>query len=190
MSFFSLIQKKGSKPIPPAPNSIRKEVVYSIPNARSTLNANPSRLKFVPPKVGAVRQKVNTSQVNGALRKHARRRKRSPQTRLVSDSDSEGLDTAEDVPRKRTKIVKSAGPLVRRQLRCPTTVSEDDCGIPPVVQAADIASLDKPSKYRLAFSQELEDHAIELQYPSASQRERYIHMATLDNSAVPDAMQI
>ncbi|KAL8706870.1 MAG: hypothetical protein Q9201_000139 [Fulgogasparrea decipioides] len=173
MSFFSLIQKKGSKPIPPAPNSIRKEIVYGVPPLKSSSTPSTFRPRPALPKAKAAAPKAGRPTTNGSLQKSARRRKQSPQTRLLSDSDSGEPDTATEAPRKRVKVVKETWPSVKRQLLCSVAFSDGDCVKFSMVHAADIASLDKTSKYRRAFPQELGNHVVELQYPSASQRETF-----------------
>ncbi|KAL8739156.1 MAG: hypothetical protein Q9181_000185 [Wetmoreana brouardii] len=173
MSYFNLIQKKGSKPIPPAPNSIRKETVYSVPTVKSSSTPSTFRPKPALPKAKAGAPKAGRLRTNGSLQKSARRRKQSPQTRLLSDSDSGESDTATETPRKRVKVVNETWPSVKRQLLCSVAFSDDDCGKFAMVHAADIASLDKTSKYRHAFPQELGNHVVKLQYPSASQQETF-----------------
>ncbi|KAL8722944.1 MAG: hypothetical protein Q9225_000636 [Loekoesia sp. 1 TL-2023] len=173
MSFFSLIQKKGSKPIPPAPDSIRKETIHSAPSRKRTSNAIHSQPKPTPPRSIDGSRKVIKVRTNGFLSKNPLRRKPSTQNRLVSDSDSQESDTGSAVPAKRAKVTVNSRTSRKRELRCKIAFSEDDDGVFPMVHAADIASLDKPPKYRLAFPQNADCHAITLQYPSASQQEKY-----------------
>ncbi|KAL8693105.1 MAG: hypothetical protein Q9218_001991 [Villophora microphyllina] len=178
MSFFSLIQKKGSKPIPPAPNTVRKEVVYGIPTAKTTTISNTTRpytaltkARTDAPKVHGPRREPRRG---GSLAKNTRRRKQLGQTRLVSDSESEESEAVTDVPRKRLKIANKTVTAVKRQLRCISAFTEDDRVASLVVHAADMASLKMASKYKLVFSQDLEHHVVELHYPSASQQELFV----------------
>ncbi|KAL8873856.1 MAG: hypothetical protein Q9174_000736 [Haloplaca sp. 1 TL-2023] len=169
----SLAQKKGSKPIPPAPSSIRKEVVYSAPAAKSTANTQSNRSRPELPKARPVSQQVNKAQVNGTRRKVAQKRKQSQQTPLLSDSDSDEDDTTIQPASKRTKTPAIARSSISRRLRCESAFEEDGSSILPLIQGADVASVEKSSKYRLAFPQIPEEHIIVLQYPSASQQERF-----------------
>lgn len=171
MSFFSLIQKKGSKPIPPAPNSIRKEIVHSSSNAKKASFLNIARPNPAIPGSRRKGQKATKDRNRPTTSDHVRKRKKSQQTRLVSDSDSGESDTPAEAPKKRTKVINGARKSMKRQLRSVTAFSEDDHGIFPMVHASDIAALDKPTKYRLAFPQQGDQQAVQLQYPSASQQE-------------------
>ena len=173
MSFFNLIQKKGSKPIPPAPESISKEKIYGAPTAKRTLNADVSRPKRTLPSTIAGGRKANKVRTNGSLSRNSHKSKQSTPTRLVSDSDSQESDAGSEVQAKRARLTPDNRTVQRRAVRCQIAFSEDDDGIFPTVHAADIASLEKPPKYRLAFPQNDDIYSITLQYPSASQQERY-----------------
>lgn len=173
MSFFSIIQKKGSKPIPPAPDSIRKEITYSAPSRNRTSNAIHSQPKSIQPRSITGSQKVTKVRTSGFWSKNSPRRKPPTQNRLVSDSDTQESDTGSAVPAKRAKVTHDSRTSKKRELRCKIAFSEDDDGVFPMVHAANIASLDKPPRYRLAFPQNADYHAITLQYPSASQQEKY-----------------
>ncbi|KAL8760219.1 MAG: hypothetical protein Q9199_000242 [Rusavskia elegans] len=173
MSFFSLIQKKGSKPIPPAPNSIRKELVHSSANAKKTSFLKIARPNPAIPGSRRTRQKATKDRDRPTTSDHVRKRKKSQQIRLVSDSDSGESDTPAEAPKKRTKVINGAPKSMKRQLRSVTAFSEDDHGIFPMVHASDIAALDKHTKYRLAFPQQGDQQAVQLQYPSASQQETF-----------------
>ena len=57
-----------------------------------------------------------------------------------------------------------------------------------MVHAANIASLSKLAKYKAAFPGHVEVVEVQLQYPSASQREKYVqsHSATRKELMTPD----
>ncbi|KAL8825419.1 MAG: hypothetical protein Q9170_007799 [Blastenia crenularia] len=170
MSFFNTIQKKGSKPIPPTPDSIRRDIVQGAQPVKRTLNARHLQFKPKPPRPTARSQKIRTK---GHSRKNPQRRKPSTHIRLVSDSESQESDTGSEVQTKRTKTTHQSQSSRRRELRCKIAFSEEDDGIFTMIHAVDIASLDKPPKYRPAFLQDAERYAVALQYPSASQQEKY-----------------
>lgn len=170
MSFFNLIQKKGSKPIPPAPDSIRKEIVSAT---KRTSSPNFPQPKPTPTRSLAGSRKASKDRKSVSLSRNSQRRKPSAQTRLVSDSDSQESDNGSEVPAKRTKLTPDTRNTQRRQLRCKIAFSEEDDGVFPMVHAADIASLDKLPKYRLSFPENADCHTTSLQYPSASQQEKY-----------------
>ncbi|KAL8785504.1 MAG: hypothetical protein Q9213_003330 [Squamulea squamosa] len=172
MSFFSLIQKKGSKPIPPAPNSIRKEVVHSSTNRKTAFlnNSHPSPVLPASRRKGQI---ANKDRAKTTVEQHLRKRKQPQQSRLVSDSESEESNISTEVPKKRLRLNNGARTSMKRQLRSVTAFSEGEDGIFPMVHASDIAALDKPTKYRHAFPQHFGSEAIQLQYPSASQQETF-----------------
>ncbi|KAL8768925.1 MAG: hypothetical protein Q9209_004980 [Squamulea sp. 1 TL-2023] len=148
MSFFSLIQRKGSKPIPPAPNSIRKEVVHSSTTKKTLVLNNPHPRPVLP----ASRRKgqvVIKDRTKTTVEQQLRKRKQPQQSRLVSDSDSEESDFSTEVPKKRPKLNNGARTSTRRQLRSVTAFSEGEDGIFPMVHASDIAALDKPINFNL-----------------------------------------
>ncbi|CAL8574544.1 Nucleosomal histone H3-Lys79 methylase [Xanthoria parietina] len=173
MSFFNLIQKKGSKPIPPAPNSIRKEIVHSSSNAKKTSFLNFHRPNSAPPVSKGLGQRVTKDRNRPTATDHVRKRKKSQHTRLLSDSDSAESETPAETPRKRSKLVNGARKPMKRKLRSVAAFSEDDHGLFPMVHASDIAALDKPTKYRCAFPQQETQQGVQLQYPSASQQETF-----------------
>ncbi|KAL8735959.1 MAG: hypothetical protein Q9166_000521 [cf. Caloplaca sp. 2 TL-2023] len=173
MSFFSLIQKKGSKPIPPTPNSIRKEIIHGTASAKKNSSLNLLRPKIVVPEASRRGQKVTKGRTKATAHEHVRKRKQIQQAPLVSDSDSQDSDTATELPKKRVKMVNVAQVSVKRQLRSKIAFSEDENGQFPMVHAADIAALNRATKYKPAFPPGMEQQAIQLQYPSASQKESF-----------------
>lgn len=173
MSYFKLIHKKGSDPIPPAPDSIRREVVQSASVVRRTPHSNSFRPKSALPSVQDRGRKAKTVQANGSRYEHARRRKYSSQLRLVSDSDSQESTSGSELPIKRNKVVREDRRPKRHGLRSESAFSEGDTNIFPMVHAGDIASLEKLPRYTHAFPQDAGRFKIKLQYPSASQQEMY-----------------
>ncbi|KAL8999337.1 MAG: hypothetical protein Q9169_001763 [Polycauliona sp. 2 TL-2023] len=172
MSFFSLIQKKGSKPIPPAPNSIRKETVHGSSNAKKTSFLDITRPKSAVPVRRRIGQKATKDQSRVSVQEHIRKRKKSQHTRLVSDSESAESDAPAQAPNKRSRTTTGTQKSIKRQLRSSTALSDVPVTF-PMVHASDVAALDKPTKYRLAFPQQEEQYALQLQYPSASQQETF-----------------
>ncbi|KAI4091606.1 MAG: hypothetical protein L6R37_007702 [Teloschistes peruensis] len=169
MNFFSLIQKKGTKPIPPAPSSVRKEVVYGLPTPKTITKSKLIRPYSAPPALRKNVSKADRPRETTPLHKNGRRRKQTGQARLLSDSESS--DAATDLPRKRLKVVGRKRSSEKRQLRCISAFTQADSVASPLVHAADIASLEKGSKYKLAFPQDPQHHLVKLRYPSASQHE-------------------
>lgn len=173
MNFFSLIQKKGTKPIPPAPSSVRKEVVYGLPTPKTITKSKLIRPYSAPPALRKNVSKADRPRETTPLHKNGRRRKQTGQARLLSDSESS--DAATDLPRKRLKVVGRKRSSEKRQLRCISAFTQADSVASPLVHAADIASLEKGSKYKLAFPQDPQHHLVKLRYPSASQHEMFVY---------------
>lgn len=173
MSFFKLLQKKGSNPIPPAPDSVRRETVHGAPPLRRIPQPNTSRPKSNLPSLQAGVRKVGRAQTDGTRRGHTIRRKHSSQPRLQSDSGSQGSDVELETRVKRKKLAHEDHRPQRNDLRSGTAFAEDDSGELPMVHAAHIASVDKAPKYRPAFPQAVDCSTVMLQYPSASPRETY-----------------
>ncbi|KAI4151278.1 MAG: hypothetical protein L6R39_002075 [Caloplaca ligustica] len=173
MSFFKLLQKKGSNPIPPAPDSVRRETVHGAPPLRRIPQPNTSRPKSNLPSLQAGVRKVGRAQTDGTRRGHTIRRKHSSQPRLQSDSGSQGSDVELETRVKRKKLAHEDHRPQRNDLRSGTAFAEDDSGELPMVHAAHIASVDKAPKYRPAFPQAVDCSTVMLQYPSASPRETF-----------------
>lgn len=71
-------------------------------------------------------------------------------------------------------------PDMKRQIRSSKAFLEDNSGAFSMVHAADVASLSKPAKYKAAFPNDPQVIQIHLQYPSASQCERYVIRCEVD----------
>lgn len=187
MSFFDHLRKPGSLAIKPQGSQIRKEVIRPSPDSafqrRTTFPSKgsiSSSLKIPRQLNGSPRSKEiglkRTLDESKSLKpgKNKSRKRPSPvQQRL--QSSSEGSDSEEfiGISRKKARSCRSAEPDVRRRVRSQKAFSEDD-GLFDMVHAADIASLDKPNKFTPAFDASARSAEILLlQYPSASQQERY-----------------
>jgi H3 lysine-79-specific histone-lysine N-methyltransferase len=120
---------------------------------------------------GYVQQSAIPQRVASTKRKRA-----SPAPPRLEDN-SEGSDN-EDLleSRKRTKTSVSAEPDMDRRVRSLKAFSDEDGGVFTMLHAADIASLEsKLSKYREhALGDAPGQPQLLLQYPSASQQERYV----------------
>lgn len=103
-------------------------------------------------------------------RKRKAARQKSPaQQRIESDSDDDDVDSPAsfDEPSKRHKPERDVD--LKRELRAKSAF--EDGGAFPMIHAADIASPSRKSKHVSATEEK--NVTVELQYPSASQRERY-----------------
>ena len=175
MGFFDHIQKKGSTAIKAQPAQVRKERVLTPGRTRKTQNSTLPLLPRAKPKVpNAKRGKNSAHQTSKPRAQSSRKRASSAQARLESDSDESSTDGALQDSRKRVRQSTDVEVDTKRQVRCLKAFSNEDGGLFPMVRAADIASLSKPIKYRAAFPEFPQAKEIFLQYPSASQRERFV----------------
>ena len=102
-----------------------------------------------------------------------RKRPVSTPQRLESDSDNDVSDQDLGDARKRARRTSDVERDLKRQIRSRKAFSEEDGGVFPMVHAVDVASLRKPTKYKAAFPNDPLAIEIHLQYPSASQSEKY-----------------
>ncbi|KAI9718416.1 MAG: Nucleosomal histone H3-Lys79 methylase [Candelaria pacifica] len=198
MSFFSHLHKKagkGSEPIKTQNLQIRREVVKPIAKSGiSKVTAPSSKRRNVSSSTADRQLSVRTSEKSTAdkgyhglasrslkSRSNGRNKQPSPAPPLFSPS-SEDNDSAEssEGPRKRLKISSSSEPDLKRLVRSKQAFSEDDKGVFAMVHAAEIASLEEPNKFNAAFGESSTAGNIFLQYPSASQQERYELVAPND----------
>jgi len=112
-------------------------------------------------------------------RKRKAVRQKSPaQQRLESDSDDDDVGSPASFDGFADKRQKVDGPVdLKRNLRSRKAFSEDNGGVFEMIHAADIASPTRKSK--LVTAVEEKNVTVELKYPSASQRERYVRQ--MDN---------
>ncbi|KAL8707189.1 MAG: hypothetical protein Q9220_007738 [cf. Caloplaca sp. 1 TL-2023] len=175
MSFFSLIQKKGSKPIPPEATSVvRKEIVRSTSIERQITSpkALRSHSRSSPVQVGVLKVPNGRTRIphNGTP---SGKRKRGLQPPLLSDSDSQDSDSRTEARKKRPITGRSRQSSADIRRRCRTILSDHNHPVSHIVHAANIASVNKPSHYKAFFPQDLGQHVIQLQYPAASQPEEF-----------------
>ncbi|KAI4115739.1 MAG: hypothetical protein LQ345_003722 [Seirophora villosa] len=144
MSLFNFIQKRGSKPIPPAPGSIRREIIQNpSARARASHSITPNSKSPSPSIQGRVR-KVGKAQTNGV-----RKRKRPSQTRLISDSDGSNSDASSVLRVTRQRVDHEDKRPRSRNLRRQIDTLQDGNHSFPMVHAAHIASVDKRSRFEL-----------------------------------------
>jgi [histone H3]-lysine79 N-trimethyltransferase len=106
-------------------------------------------------------------------KRKASRQKSPTQQRLDTDSEDDGTpEELEETSFKRQKTSRTID--FKRQLRSKRAFSEADGGVFVMIHAADIASVSKKSK--LAATVPAENVTVKLQYPSISQRERFVVM--------------
>ena len=186
MGFFDHLQKGGAGAfsLQPKKAQIRK-VVQTRPAAptRSVTQPLDTRSPRVPSlaeqnrKARALKSRSVSSDLEARSTKRlsasSRTRKRpTPEQRLSSDDDASDSEASFDV-RKRARTSASAEPDPERRLRSVKAFSE---GSRPfkMIHAADITSGQKSGKFKPAFGAEGKRKEIFLQYPSASQQERYV----------------
>ncbi len=175
MGFFDHIQRKGSTAIKAQPAQIRKEITTAPANPRKVLKPARQLAKGpISPRTLDVKQKsVAVQQTSKSRATNSRKRPSSVQPRLESDSDESPTDEVSKDSRKRVRRSTDGDVDTKRLVRCRKAFTDEDGGSFPMVHAADIASLSKPTKYKAVFPEFPYATEIFLQYPSASQREKY-----------------
>ncbi|CAL5871109.1 uncharacterized protein PFLUO_LOCUS5355 [Penicillium psychrofluorescens] len=206
MGFFDHLQKGGAFSLQPKKPQVRK-VAQARPPAtasRSTPSTPDARPRRPQPssdpsrKVSAVKSRSVSSDADARPAKQrlstpSRIRKRpTPETRLSSDDDVSDSDTSFEV-RKRARTSASAEPDPDRRLRSVKAFSEEGARPFKMVHAADITSEQKAGKFKPGFGAEGKPTEILLQYPSASQRERYDLVVPRENDGfrpIDDIVQV
>ncbi len=174
MGFFDSIQKPGFTAAKGKNVHIKQEIVKTALNPPKTFVPFPQHSIRRPlPDKKAKRLSSQTTKSSPKFRaQNPRKRPSSTPQRLESDSDDDVSDQDLGDARKRARRTSDVEPDIKRQIRSRKAFSEDNGGIFPMVHAADVASLDKPTKYKAAFPNDPQAIKIHLQYPSASQNER------------------
>lgn len=180
MGFFDHLQKGGAFSLQPQKNQIRKVVQTRPAPAKSAPNTPKSRSPRVQPssersrKTHAARSVSSDPDARPSKRLNTptRVRKRpTPEQRLSSDDDASDSDASFEV-RKRARTSASAEPDPERRVRSVKAFSEEGTRPFKMVHATDITSTEKPRSFKPAFGAEKAKEIL-LQYPSASQKERY-----------------
>ncbi|KAJ5101787.1 Histone methylation DOT1 [Penicillium alfredii] len=199
MGFFDHLQKGGAFSLQPKTTQVRK-VVQTRPATPKPAQTPDSRSRVAP----SENQKARASKAQSAsrdadarpakrLNTPSRIRKRpTPEQRLSSDDDVSDSDTSFEV-RKRARTSASAEPDPERRLRSVKAFSEEGTRPFKMVHAADITSGQKAGKFKPAFGAEGKSTEILLQYPSASQKERYDSVVPRDNDdfrPIDDIVQV
>lgn len=175
MGFFDSIQKPGFTAAKGKNVHIKQEIVKTTLNPQKTFVPFPqhSNKRSLPQKKAA---KLNSQTAKPSPKSRAqnpRKRPASTPQPLESDSDDDVSDQDLGDGRKRARKMSEVEPDPKRQIRSRKAFSEENGGVFPMIHAADVASLSKPTKYKAAFPNHPQAIEIQLQYPSASQRERY-----------------
>ncbi|OGE58538.1 hypothetical protein PENARI_c001G05047 [Penicillium arizonense] len=206
MGFFDHLQKGGAGAfsLQPKKAQIRK-VVQTRPAApaptRSATKTPDTRSPRVPSssersrKTHPLKARSVSSDADARSSKRStpsRIRKRpTPEQRLSSDDDASDSDASFEV-RKRARTSASAEPDPERRLRSVKAFSEEGSRPFKMVHAADISG-QKASKFKPAFGAEGKSKQILLQYPSASQQERFESVVPRDNDEfrpIDDIVQV
>lgn len=173
MGPFDFFQKKGSKALQAQPLKVRKQVVPSTEPQKPLHSAyTASENRLVPlRKPGAI---VTIKERPAKSRSpYPRKRAASAQARLESDSEEGATDDDNTLARaKRARLSTDPEPDVNRRIRSREAFVRDNEEQQSRVHAADIAAMEKPTKFKPAFPQYLDARDVLLQYPSACQMER------------------
>ena len=175
MGFFDSIQKPGFTAAKGKNVHIKQEIVKTALNPQKTFAPFPqhSNKRSLP---GKKPTKVNSQTAKTSPKSRAQNPRKRPVSTpqpLESDSDIDVSDQDFGDARKRARRTSDVEPDLKRQIRSRKAFSDEDGGVFSMVHAVDVASLSKPTKYRAAFPNDPQATQTQLQYPSASQREKY-----------------
>lgn len=186
MGFFDHLQKGGAFSLQPQKTQVRKVVQTrpALPKSKSASQTPDNRSPRVQSssersrKASTLKSRSASTDPDSRPSKHlntpSRGRKRpTPEQRLSSDDDASDSDASFEV-RKRAKTSVSAEPDPERRLRSVKAFSEEGSRPFKMVHAADITSGQKSGKFKAAFGAEGRTKPIFLQYPSTSQKEKYV----------------
>ena len=184
MGFFDHLQKGGAFSLQPQKPQIRKVVQTRPAPAKSTSSTSGARSPRTQSSLEQRRKAAAQSRSvlsdpdarpskrlgtpNNRLRKRP-----TPEQRLSSDDDLSDSDTSFEV-HKRARTSVSTEPDPERRLRSTKAFSEEGSRPFKMVHAVDITSGSKAGKFKPAFGADSKSAVIHLQYPSVSQRERYV----------------
>ena len=183
MGFFDHLQKGGSFSLQAQKPQIRK-VVQARPAAPP--KPTPSQSSRTPSHEKGRKAAVSKDSEPRASKQRSvtplrTRKRQTPELRLSSDDDASDTDTSFEV-RKRARTDDSAESDPERRVRSLKAFSEE--GVKPfsMVHAADITSGKKSGNFKPAFGSGGKPTNVFLQYPSASQKERYVILWASDVS--------
>ncbi len=174
MGFFDSIQKPGFTAAKGKNVHIKQEIVKTALNPQKTFVPFPqhSNKRSLPDKKATKLSSQTAKPSPKSRAQNPRKRPASTPQRLESDSDDDVSDQDLGDARKRARLIGDVEPDLKRQIRS-RKAFEEDGGVFPMVHAVVVASLSKATKYKAAFPNDPQAIEIQLQYPSASQREKY-----------------
>lgn len=191
MSFFDHLRKPGAPVIKPQTLQVRREVIKVAPNAPFYQRKFVTSTNGIRPTLKVAQQPNRSSRTTGTAHKRtleesttqrpgnkkARKRNSPVPQRLQSSSDSSDGDASPEWSRRQSQTVRSTEPDLARHVRSQEAFAKGSQDV-SMVHAADIASLDKPGKFAPAFDGPSQTcQILLLQYPSASQQERYENLS-------------
>ncbi|KAL2048099.1 hypothetical protein N7G274_000010 [Stereocaulon virgatum] len=185
MGFFQSIQKPGFKAAQAKNSHIQQVVIRTTTDPRKTQSPTPFAQRLnnrLSHKKQAPKQDATKDTPSPKPRvQDPRKRAASTPQRFDSDSDDDDV-SAHDLNISSKRLRRSSHPEAdpTRQIRSGKAFSEGG-GHFPMVHAADIATLSKHAAYRAAFPDDPQAIEIYLQYPSASQREKYELVVPIKN---------
>ena len=200
MGPFDGMVGKGLKPLTAQKQEVHVQTIKAVPTTTKSGSQFPQSIPRPPPSLPNGKAKnangdapkpqkrVSPAHPRSNGQKARVRKERSSSLKRSSPAvstprfDSDNSDEEAEIdPSKRRKIEANVYVDVNRRIRDTLAFSDEDRGVFPMIQAADVANLgtdEKPNPNYATFFTALtgdEDEApvIELQYPSASQKERY-----------------
>jgi hypothetical protein len=170
---FSGDFSSSRKPLAITTKTVARKVAKPV-TPTATSSSSPS---LAPPKVVRLKKAAKPRRAASPPRprKHVAR-KRSTPPQHFSSSDDEGVDDVPDISRKRVRRSETGEPDPERRVRALGSFDERGDHTSSMVHAADVPALDKSVRYKPSFEGLPDGTVINLQYPSASQTERFGHI--------------
>ncbi|KAK4696803.1 [histone H3]-lysine79 N-trimethyltransferase, partial [Lecanoromycetidae sp. Uapishka_2] len=181
MGFFDSIQKPGFKAAQATNSHVIQNVIKTSSDPRRSPNPFVQRSRLLKQNQPTKLSSVKATPSPRSRPQTSRKRPATAQQRLESDSDDDVSDQDLSDSRKRPRRASDVEPDLKRQIRSRKAFSDEIGGEFDMVHASHIASLSKPTKFKAAFPDHSETVEIQLQYPSASQREKYELVVPIQN---------
>lgn len=184
MGIFDHLQTKGIPAIQPKTATIRRiESKQVCENPVSLPNSSGSSRPDCSPQRSVVSSRSTTSHSSSRYHDYTGRKKLKPRKSVrnraslvqhLTSSDDESDSEAPFDTRKRIRIAASAEPEFRRKIRSDRSFPDNGEIHVDFLHAADVTSAAGSIENRSAFSDSSGIRTVELQYPSAMNKEMYI----------------
>lgn len=176
MGFFDSIQKPGFKAAKGKNSHVEQQVTKVAPPSKPSISLSQRLNNRQLPNKSVLSHNANSAKSSPRYQASNFRKRPAASTPQPLESDSDDDVSGQDIgtAKKRTRRASDVEADLDRQIRCRKAFSTNDGGSFPMVHGADVASSSKSTKFKAAFPHDPQVIEVCLQYPSDSQRERYV----------------